>query len=266
MVLRRLLGLVLAAFLAVPPAQAETLRLRVSAMPNGAHQYYLDLLREALEAAGHEVVFDTLNILPQPRIEAGLRDGLLDIHWFLRSPERDRSFLSVPVGLTGGLISQRVLLVRTGEAGRFAGVRTVEELRALGLTAGFGQGWFDSLVWRHNNLKALEIGGEWRNLYAMVSRGNRDIDYLPRGVTEILAEAAGQPGLAIEPSLLLHYEGDQILYLSPRRADLEPLIRPALEAYERTGAITRRALAEWGDDLERLQVSRRHVIELASPQ
>ncbi|USX17158.1 hypothetical protein NHH88_15715 [Oxalobacteraceae bacterium OTU3CAMAD1] len=43
--------------------------------------------------------------------------------------------------------------------------------------------------------------------------GNRRVDYLPRGVTEVLAEARSHPELAVEQHLLLAYQADFRFYL-----------------------------------------------------
>ncbi|HYE52251.1 MAG TPA: hypothetical protein VEB20_21830 [Azospirillaceae bacterium] len=266
-VLSLLIGLVLCLVAGATSAQAgESVRLRIAAMPNDAHLYYMDLLRSALEAAGHAVEFDVTTGLPQPRIEAALREGSVDLHYFLRTPERDGTYLPVPVGLTAGLISLRVLLVRTEDVPRFAGVESLADLRALGMRAGFGQGWFDGMVWRRNQLPFMEVGGDWRNIYAMLAHGSRDIDYFPRGVTEILGEAQQHPELTIEPHLLLRYSSDQILYFSPARSALVPLVRQAMEAFAATGEIERRARARWGDDLESLSLDRRRAIDLDMPE
>lgn len=262
-------ALVLAILLLVTAARAEASEpviLKVAASPNGVHGYYHALLLDALAIAGIKATLAVQNDMPQPRLEMALREGTVDVHFFLRTPARDRDFIPIPVGLTDGLVANRILLIRRDDLEEFSNVRTLDDFRRKGLVAGFGQQWFDVTVWRNNRLECIEFGGDYQRIFTMVARGNRDVDYFPRGLTEILSEVENRPGLTVEPHLLFRYQNDHVFYLSRNLSDLAPRLIEALQTMAEQGAIRTRAHAYWAARMEALKLDQRVVIDLAVPE
>ncbi|MCB1588728.1 MAG: hypothetical protein KDI56_07480, partial [Xanthomonadales bacterium] len=95
--------------------------------------------------------------MPQARALRALNQGAVDIIWSVATQERDRLLRRIPVPIDRGLIGWRVLLIRAGEANRFASVRTVDDLRAFEL--GQGHDWPDVAVLRRSQLRVITASG-----------------------------------------------------------------------------------------------------------
>lgn len=248
-------------FSAAAPAQT----LKMAAFSDNTHAYYHALLVEALAAAQKPVTVERRLDVPQPRIGSMLEDGSLDVHWFVQSPDRDQKFVGVAVPLTNGLIGQRVLLIRPVDQDRFAAIQSVADLKASGLVGGFGQGWFDVAVWKANSLPVMEQAGEWRTLYKMVAAGDRKVDYFSRGVTEIGAEAAANPDLAIEKNLLLVYDRDFRFYLSQQAKDYAAPLAEGLARLQQNGKQAELLKTHFGAPLSALGMDTRRKLVLTTP-
>ena len=229
------------------------------------HLYYHELLTEALSAKGHHLSILSQGDVPQKRIVNLIRSGGISLHWFLKADSRERLLVPIRVGLTGGLIGQRVFFIPAGAQEDFDGVSTLAELQRLEKVGAFGAGWFDAKVWRANNLRFSVVDGDWRRIYKMLERGSRNIDYFSRGVTEILAEAKIYPYLAIEKRLLLIYDRDFYFYLAPSQRHLQPVLEEALKMAKSSGLMARLIKKHWGEDLEKLRLKRRIKILLKTP-
>lgn len=251
---------------AVPPATPGTVMLRLPQRHNGDHTFFHALLTRAFQDIGIDAVIEPVAAVPRLRMNAWLDEGVLTAIWFLPTDARRARFLEVPLGLTGGLIGQRVLLIRPEDRGRFAAVRSLADLRALGVVGGFGRDWFDSIVWRMNGLPVYEERSEWTTLFRLVANGRRGVDYLSRSVIEVAHDAARHPGLLIEPGLLLVYARDYFFYVSPRHADLLPLVTRALHQAIRSGLRDRLIDRFFGGQLAALDVAGRHRIDLSLPR
>jgi hypothetical protein len=238
--------------------------VRVTTREDGTHTFYHDVLQQALGAAGSNAQIEIVPNLPQPRIHAMLEDGELSVHWFVRTNDRDATYIAVPIGLTDGLFGQRIFLIRPDDQPMFASVNAIEDLRSSGLVGGFGEGWYDVRVWQANGLAVHEEPGEWRVLYRKIGAA-RDANYFSRGVTEILQEAEAYPFLAIEETLLLVYDRDVVFYVSPSRAELAAALIAGVEAMQADGSLQAAIDTHFGPTLAALNVSGRTVLRLQAP-
>ncbi len=252
------------AVLAVELASADEIQLRLVSFTNGNHQFFHRLLVQSLAAAGHTVVITELRDPPQPRIVRNLEKAELSVHWMLQTSARDAQFASIPLPLTRGLIGQRIMLVPKIRANDYMRIQSLADLRASGKVAGLGQGWFDVQVWKESGLPYIEQSGNWASLYAMLASEKRGFDYFPRGVTEVLTEAAQHPELAIEPHLLLTYDRDLVFYLPKANIALKALLESALRHAEKSGLQKKLIDEYFGVPLASLNLSQRTVIELKS--
>lgn len=243
-------------------AQAGTEVLRLPLTPEGNHAFFYDLLTEAFAAAGHAVELQGVSGQARERSKMMLRSGELDIMWMVRGPERDRTFVPVDFPLTGGLIGQRILLIRQGEQERFDTIRTLDDFRDRGLAAGMGRDWVDVDIWRLNGLPVSSEVPNWRRLFKMLVAGNRGVDYIPRGALEILADLRANPGLLIERRLLLRYDRDSIFYLSPAAAHLAPILKGGLERLRANGRYKRLLHKHYGTLSRDLGLDKRIVLPM----
>ncbi|WLD56746.1 hypothetical protein NFC81_08365 [Salinispirillum sp. LH 10-3-1] len=240
-----------------------TLKVPVIAEQPEAAAYYHELLTEAFSDIGYTLTLDIV-ALPQMRATNALEQGAIDLMWLVRSAERDAAFTSVPVGLTNSLIGQRVLLIRPEDQAKFDNVNSLDDLRALDLVAGMGQGWFDVAVWRANDLRLQEQGGSWQSIYPMLAAG-RTYDYFPRGMNEVVAEANAHSDLAIERNLVLSYERDFQFYLSQNAAQHRDLLVRALTQASDSGLVDRLVQKYWADDFQALDFNNRLVLQMVTP-
>ena len=107
--LLRLMSLIVV--IASAPATGADIQLRIGHRDDGTFDYYHELLTASLTEWGHELTLIPVNNLPQKREVALFEEGHLDIVRLVGSRERDEKFHPVNVGITQGLLGQRVLLV-----------------------------------------------------------------------------------------------------------------------------------------------------------
>jgi hypothetical protein len=243
----------------------ESLTLTLASQIDGGHQFYHELLYEALSRAGHKVRIEIPSEhIPQKRVIKMVQGDKLSMTWLLSTPERDERYVSVDVPLTNGLIGKRILLIPPELQSRFDAIETIDELRDSKLVAGMGVNWFDVEVWNNNQLSVYLEDGEWRSLYNKLTVDG-DVNYFPRGINEVGAEAAMNSHLAIEKRLLLVYEKDFKFYLSPSMAQHKTEFEFALRQAKRDGLIDRLVDKYWGASYQTLNPTGRVVIKLELP-
>jgi len=246
-------------------AHAQDITLRVTALEGGNHAYFHELLTRSLEEAGHSVSLETLGVVPFKRGYAMLESGESSINWFHRARAADFPFVPIPVGITNNLIGKRVLVIPEGMGSVYAQIKNLNMLKQKQLVGGFGKGWYDVRVWEANDLPFIEKDGEWRQLFPMIASKMRGVDYLSRGVGEVLNEMEGQAGLEIESNLLFVYESDYWFFLSPSAAHLRPVIESALLKAKESGVVDELVQKYWGNDFNKLKLDQRTVIRMNNP-
>ncbi len=265
-----LMALIASSLLLFTPSQAMEIVLHVPIMADSPnqHPFFHELLTTALQEAGHSIRLVPRK-LPQSRVVKYLDAGEISLFWLLESAQRNQAYLPIEVGLTNGLIGKRVLLIRKGDQYRFDQVKTLEDLRALRLVGGMGEGWFDVQVWQANGLIYREQSGNWESIFRKLALG-RDFDYFARGANEILAEAGSWPDLDIEQRLLLVYDRDFRFYLSPAGphagAPYREAISAALNQAQHSGLIDRLVKKYWAPSFKALNLDKRIRIRLAAPK
>jgi len=243
----------------------QSITLTLASQIDKGHQFYHELLFEALTNQGYEVKITVPSEhIPQKRVIRMVESGQLSLTWLLATPERDQKYLAVNVPLTNGLIGKRVMLIPPGLQARLKGINTLEDLQNSKLVAGLGINWFDVDVWKQNGLKVYQEDGEWRTLYDKLSIAG-GVNYFPRGMNEIVAEAKQNPRLAIEKRLLLVYDRDFKFYLSPNLASYQPIIERALQKAKETGLIDRLVRKHWGESFNQIKPDERVIIKLELP-
>lgn len=241
---------------------AEPTILRIGESREGSHQFFHDVLREAFKAVNYPVELQGVAGPGKERYKMMLRTGDLDVMWMVRGAGRDRQYVPVDFPLTGGLISQRVLLIRPGEQAVFDQITNLEDFARLGLAAGMGKYWLDVDIWRQNGLPVTGDIAEWRLLFKMLAAGNRGIDYMPRGVSEVIPDAQAHPELVIEKRLLLRYRRDSIFYLAPSLAHLAPVLLRGLRRLHDNGTYAKLLQRHYGHLKSDLAMDQRLVLDL----
>lgn len=243
----------------------EALELVLPASKDDSHEYYHEVLVRSLAAQGIEVtVITPYSHVPQKRSVRLLESEMLSMFWMIETPERDKQFTKVNVGLTNGLIGKRILLVPKQDRRRYSNVKNLADFKALGTIGGFGANWFDIQVWQANDLPYVVRDGEWRALYGMLSTSG-GINYFSRGINEIIAEQRQYPYLAIEPHLLFIYQRDFVFYLNKQTAHLKPILETALQEAKASGLLDQIIDEYWGEHFRQLNLEQRLKLPLITP-
>jgi hypothetical protein len=249
-----------------PSSNAAPLELRVAVSSDGHATYFVRLLEESLKLIHQPYHVRYVKDIPARRMWWMLGKGDINLFYGMQSKDKDSTDQLIPVrhALTNGLIGQRVLLIRPADAAIFAQVQSVDDLKRTSLIAGFGAGWGDARVWKASGLPLYEHAAPWSTIYSMVAAGNRHIDYLPRGIIEVLEEARQHPELKVEQHLLVDYRADFGFYLTPSAASYRPIIERALKEAEATGLKARLIEEAFGADIKALGLNRRTRLHLSA--
>ncbi|EPP5808849.1 TPA: hypothetical protein ACGUUU_002110 [Vibrio vulnificus] len=246
-------------------AQPNAITLVLPTQLDGSHLFYHELLRQSLEGIGVKLNIETpFEHIPQKRLVKMVENNQLSVMWLLQTKERDQQYTYIDSPVTNGLIGQRVLLIPKGAQAQYDSINSLDDLRKSGLTAGLGYAWYDSAVWRYNDLAFYQQDGEWRMLYDKLS-SDGPINYFPRGVNEVMAESRLNPHLDIEQHLLLIYHRDFRFYLSEEAKEHKSVIEKALRQADKSGLLKRLIDQYWATEIHQLKLKERKVIELATP-
>lgn len=250
----------------ISKANGDVITLTLPSFKDGSHIYYYNLLTNALKSVGHTPIISLSAEMPQNRVIHELKRNRISLYWLLKTQERDQAFTPINVGLTNGLIGQRVLFIPPGKQSEFNGIKSLSDFRALQKIGGFGSNWYDIKVWQTNGLKYQVVPGDWHKIYNMLVQDNRDIDYFSRGVAEISAEAKLHPELHIEKTLLLIYERDFVFYLSGATKKYEQILFEALSQAKNNNLIVEMQRDHWHRDFRQLRLDSRTIIRLEKPE
>lgn len=221
--------------MAMPAVAGQRLTLRLGSMND--FDYLSDVLTQVLEADGYEVEIVKVSGVPTSRMEWMLKEGDITAMMLGETPPRSERFLPVRVAMTDNLMNQRILFIPKGQQHRYNQVETLDDFRALDLMAGMGRSWRDYRIWLANDLPVFGVPADWRRLYDMVAIGNRGIDYLPRGAQEMANEWRQHPNLDVEQNLVLVYDKDHVLYVSPEEVELHRTLSKLMPEASRSGLI-----------------------------
>lgn len=227
--------------------------------------YYSRLLRLVL--AKTEPTFGPYEIIYTPvmpinkRLLREMERGSLDATWMPYARDLEYDVVPVKVRLLKNLSDYRVFLVRSGETGRFAGVKSLEDLRKF--KGGIGSHWADRRVMEENGLP-LVLSMSYFNLFKMLKSGR--FDYFSRGVYQARAEAQAHAnqGIVVEPRLLLRYENPVYFYVHKNNQLLAQRLEAGLKIAMEDGSFdtlfSQVGNLRWGEKL--LEQNNRRIIQL----
>jgi len=230
------------------------------------------VLRSALQhteaAYGHYTIGPWREPMSVQRMLQELATPNGRINVIARATDRDLEtrFQPIRIPIDRGLMGMRLLLVRKSDLGRFATVRTLDDLRRL--SAGQGAGWVDSAVLSAAGISVVETPRA-ENLMGMLEAGR--FDFFPRALDEAPLEFdavhKARPGIVIEPTLMLRYPLPRYFFVR-RDAEGDKLaerIRTGMEMMLRDGSLAALFRKHKGPLVERAQIGRRRIIDLQNP-
>ncbi|MFO1338235.1 MAG: transporter substrate-binding domain-containing protein [Burkholderiaceae bacterium] len=226
--------------------------------------YQVELLALALKKSGRPYVLrpHATFMLQGRELKEVERGDALDVIWTMTSAEREQALLPVRVPIDRGLLGWRLLLVREQALPQFAALAQPTQLRLL--RAGQGFDWPDTAILKHAGFNVDETV-RYNDLFLRLAAGR--IDYFPRSVQEVWGELdshAGQ-GLAVEPTLALHYPAAMYYFVNRRNTALAADIQRGLEAALADGSFEALFQRHFGAALARAGLGQRRVLELANP-
>ncbi len=222
------------------------------------------LLQLALSRGGMEmdvVVHEGLNT---GRRAAALQFGRIDVGQLPCYGEvRPGQALPVRFPMRRGLLGLRLLLARRDRAAALAAVGNLSALQS-GFQLGHGASWADLPLMRKAGfrVKVLPPGAD---LYRALQGG--EFDFASRGVNEIWDELeswqrGGGDGLTVVPGIALAYPIDDLLWVGPRRSDLQQMLERGLSRALQDGSYLNLFQSSFGPLLKRAGLAQRRVWSL----
>lgn len=224
--------------------------------------YPLAVLRLALAESGVEYDLNPVANISQGRAFKLLqqRQGV-DVLFSMTTIERESQLRPIRFPIDKGLIGWRVLLVREAQLPFFAQAST-QQLRQL--VGGQGHDWPDLHIFKANGFNVLSLSG-YEGFFVSLAKDR--IGYFPRSVIEVVNELRdhGYLGLAIEPSLLLHYPSASYFFVHPDNEPLAKALEQGLERALANGKFDALFNQMLGPMLAELNIGQRRVIALNNP-
>lgn len=270
--------LALLPWIGVIPCRAESANAMVYVL-NGPqspadHRYdfHWEILKTALErtVAKHGPYrIEKSAAMSEARQTQELQDatGKLTVMYLGTSPELERDLIPVRIPVDKNLSGYFVLLIRSENAAKFRDAQTLEGLKKF--TFGLGVDWLDNLVYEHNGLRVTK-GSEYDGLFEMLL--NSRFDAFPRSGVEVMQEytqrRAAMPDLFIEETLLIYYPWPMYFWFSKNAEGLRLSARAAEGMWSMIEDGTYNKIFEkhFHDDIERLNLKKRKLIELKNPR
>jgi hypothetical protein len=273
---RRMVGayVVLAAWLGAATAMAGTVLIypRPESPTDTQYIYDYELLRQALEATvpshGPYELKPSVQAMNQARAgeEIASGNGLVNVFARSTTAEHEQRFVPVRIPIDKGLISYRVFLVRGGMQGKFAAVKTLQDLRAY--SVGSFPTWADTQILRAGGFKVV-TGDSYEGLFRMLVAGR--FDFFSRSADEAYREyderRALLPEMKVEQNLLLYFPTTRYFFV--RRGEegekLAARIEDGLNLMVKAGSFDAHFLRYKGALIARAHLKTRKVFRIDNP-
>ncbi len=171
--------------------------------------YHWEILRTALERTtpkwgAYRMVPSGFMTERRQAFELENATGKLTVMYLSTTPDFEKSLIPIRIPVDKNLGGYCVFLIRADEQGRFASVRSIDDLRRF--TYGLGLGWIDVDILRSDGFKVV-TGSSYEGLFEMLV--NKRFDIFLRAATEVLDEYGQRkkalPALRIEDSIIFYY-------------------------------------------------------------
>jgi hypothetical protein len=188
----------------------------------------------------------------------------VDLFWATTSIERETILRPIRIPIFKGLMSYKILLIRSDAVAEFSKVKNLPDLQAL--SAGQGSDWPDTRILQSNGIKVV-TSSNYDSLPRMLTADR--FDFFPRGANEVLTELAQVADLPIvlEKKLVLIYPAPVYFFVNMENLLLAKRIETGLQMMIEDGSF---------DDffnshptivqaLHQLEVNQRRAIYLNNP-
>lgn len=228
-----------------------------------------ELLKRVFEVTSQE--YGPYRFIPSEPMEQGRAirqmeiEGHLDIGLFAPNEKRRNSAISVPIPVTGSLLSYRICLIRKGEKSRFNDIKSLDNLIESDLLIGQHQTWSDTNILRANGLE-LWTTHKYSLLFKQLLA--KRFDCFSRGANEVLQEyyAHGYKGLEIEQSLIIYYPLPLYYFVNKSKPILAKRIEKGMTILLENGEYQAMFNYYFADTVKLLNLTPRTVLTLKNPQ
>src|SRR5262249_44409057 len=171
--------------------------------------YHWEILRTALEKTrpkwgDYRLVRSEFMTEQRQAFELKNATGRLTVMYLSTTADFEKTLIPIRIPVDKNLGGYCVFLIRKEDQGRFANVRTLDDLRRF--SYGLGLGWIDVGILRSNGFNVV-TGSSYDGLFEMLLQRRFDISL--RAAVEVLDEVAQRkrafPDLGIENNITLYY-------------------------------------------------------------
>lgn len=241
-------ALLFTAILGAMPSQAQGDAVLIYPHKESAldsrYDYDWAVLRTALDKTkprfGPYEMRPSTEVMGQARVVLEMQASAARVNIFARATaiNLEQQFIPVRIPIERGLLGYRLLLARSNELPRLAGVRNPDDLRQFSI--GLGKGWIDAAILRAAGFRVVE-GDSYDGLFSMLTIGRFDV--FSRSIDEAWREYDerhdSHPDIAVEPTLLIYCPLPRYFFLR-RDAQGEQLakrIETGMEMMVRDGSL-----------------------------
>ncbi|MDR7308579.1 transporter substrate-binding domain-containing protein [Rhodoferax saidenbachensis] len=227
------------------------------------YEYPRKLLELALSKTQtkYQIVYPSIPMNQERQVRELEAGRTIDVGPIPTSAEREARLLPIRIPLNKGLLGWRLGLIRKGDEGLLANVKTLEDLRRVRLAQ--GHEWPDTQILEGSGINVIP-GATYESLFKMLTA--KRFDYFPRSVMEIWSELdENKATMQIEPHLALHYFYDSYFFVNKQNVKLANDIREGLEKAIADGSFNKLFEEYWGGAIRKARLNERTVIELVNP-
>lgn len=205
--------------------------------------------------------------LSQGRVLRELANGqsrLVDIANVATSAERENFLTAIPFPVDGGLLGFRVCVVLPESLPKFAGIKSLQDLRDGGIRIGQGSHWPDTPVLEANGIPVV-THSRYEILFGMLR--NERFECFARGVNEVIydLELEQDPNLVIEPDLLIAYPMPSYLFVGPKDQETAHRLQLGIERAILDGTFNEFLRHYYARAVRELHLDERTIISLDNP-
>lgn len=232
--------------------------------------YELGLLRKTLEKTVDEygpyrIQLSKAFYNPQ-RAEIELKKGSeININRLTLSSVTMRDeFITIPFPLLKGILGYRIFLIHRKDQEKFAGIKTLDELKRL--RVGQRVGWGDVPIFEHHGIEVV-TGHDYDSLFEMLIKGR--FDYFSRGIGEALPEynfhKEKLPDLWIEETILLYYPYPVFFFVNRQYPKLAERVQRGLQLMLEDGSFDEYFLEYNKTMLDQAHIKDRKLFAIDNP-
>lgn len=172
------------------------------------------------------------------KLEVLLRRKVIDINWAGAKKQLNNQAIKIPLPVVGGLLGYRIALIRSEDAERFAGIASLDDLKAF--RACQGETWLDADILEYNGIAVARVSNN-QSMVKMLFQGRCDM--FPRGIHEVVSELANYqrtfPSVMMDKSLVIQYDFASYLYVRHSDALLAERLTTAFRRVIHNGSYRR---------------------------